>query len=107
VQLVDGLADHPIWTEHYDSDTIDSFAVQDDICAKAAAAVEPQLYRAEYLCVQRKSPANLSGWECIVRALSLMNSRDQKNVATARALLQKAVVIDPASAQARGNAANR
>jgi tetratricopeptide (TPR) repeat protein len=41
----------------------------------------------------------LNGWECIVRVLSLMNSRDQKNVALAQALLRKAVSIDPNSAQ--------
>jgi TolB-like protein len=100
VQLVDGIADHQIWAERYDLDNDHSFTKQDEICAKVATAVEPQLYLAEHLRAQRKSHVNLNGWECIVRALSLMNSRDQKNVATAHALLQKAISIDPESAQA-------
>jgi len=37
--------------------------------------------------------------ECLVRALALMNSRDQANVTAARALLHKAALIDTESAQ--------
>ena len=99
VQLIDAIADHQIWAERYDRDFIDRLAVQDEICEHVVAAIEPQLYIAEQVRVQRKSLANLNGWECIVRALSLMNSRDRKNVALAQALLRKAVSIDPNSAQ--------
>ena len=99
VQLIDAIADHQIWAERYDRDFIDRLAVQDEICEHVVAAIEPQLYIAEQVRVQRKSPANLNGWECIVRALSLMNSHDQHNVALAQALLRKAVSIDPNSAQ--------
>jgi TolB-like protein len=99
VQLVDGIAGHQIWAECYDRDFINWFTVHDEICEHVIAAIEPQLYTAEQLRIQRKSPVNLNGWECIVRALSLMNSRDQQNVALARTLLQKAVSIDPNSAQ--------
>ena len=99
VQLIDAIADRQIWAERYDRDFIDRFTVQDEICEHVVAAIEPQLYIAEQVRVQRKSPANLNGWECIVRALSLMNSRDQHNVALAQALLRKAVSIDPNSAQ--------
>src|SRR6266403_4331903 len=73
--------------------------LEDEICEHVIAAVEPQLYIAEQFRVQRKSPANLNSWECIVRALSLMNTRDQQNVGLARTLLQKALSIDPNSAQ--------
>jgi TolB-like protein len=99
VQLIDAIADHQIWAECYDRDFFNWFTVQDEICEHVVAAVEPQLYIAEQLRIQRKSPINLNGWECIVRALSLMNSRDEQNVALAQTLLQKAVSIDPHSAQ--------
>jgi tetratricopeptide (TPR) repeat protein len=99
VQLIDAIADHQIWAERYDRDFVERLAVQDEICEHIVAAIEPQLYIAEQVRVQRKSPANLNGWECIVRALSLMNSRDRRNVALAQALLRKAVSIDPNSAQ--------
>ena len=99
VQLVDGVADCQIWSERYDRDLIDSFTVHDEICESVVVMVECQLFLAEHLRVQHKSPVSLSGWECVVRALSLMNSRKERNVVAAQGLLQKAVSVDPGSAQ--------
>jgi len=99
VQLVDGIADRQIWAERYDRDIIDSFTVQDKICESVVAMVECQLFLAEHLRVQRRPLVSLSGWECVVRALSLMNSRKERNVVAAHGLLQKAVSVDPGSAQ--------
>ena len=95
VQLIDAFADFQIWTEQYEQEVIDSFPVLEDICSKVMSALEPQLYLAEHLRVQRKAVMDLNGWDCIVRALSLMNSRVQKDAVNARALLEKAISIDP------------
>jgi tetratricopeptide (TPR) repeat protein len=75
---------------------------QDDILARAAAAIVPQLFLAERLRAERRPPDSLNTWECMVRALSLMNSRDRHLVATARQLMQRAVALDPHSARATG-----
>ena len=99
VQLIDGFAEHQIWAERYDMDGGANFKLFDRICEKILAAVEPHLYLAEHLRAQRKPAMQLNAWECVVRALSLMNTRDQGNVTAAHELLQKAVSIDPASAQ--------
>jgi len=94
VQLVDGLLDHDIWAEQYDRDIVDIFAVQAEICDKVIAAVEPQLYLAERIRAERTRPECLNAWECIVRALSLMNTREKTNAANAHGLLQKAVSVE-------------
>jgi TolB-like protein/tetratricopeptide (TPR) repeat protein len=99
VQLIDGLTDFQIWASHYDQDVVDSFAVLEKICDKVVTALEPQLYLAEHLRIGRKTPESLNSWECIVRALSLMNSRLQTSVVSAEALLKKAISIDPESAE--------
>ena len=99
VQLIDGLTDFQIWANHYDQDVVDSFGALEKICNKVMIALEPQLYLAEHLRVGRKTADSLNGWECIVRALSLMNSRVQTNAVSARALLQKAISLDPESAE--------
>ena len=98
-ELIDAIADHRIWSERYDQDVVDGFAFQDEICDRVVKSVEPQLYLAERLRVERKGSVNLNGWECFVRALSLMNSRERRNVVTAGALLQRAVSMDTQSAQ--------
>src|SRR5262249_50613437 len=98
VQLVDSLADFQIWTEQYEQDVIDSFPVLEEICNKVVTTLVPQLYLAEHLRVQRKAATDLNSWECIVRALSLMSSRVHRDAISARFLLEKAVSIDPDSA---------
>jgi TolB-like protein len=99
VQLVDGISDCQIWTERYDRDIIDNFTTQDEICDSVAAMVECQLFLAEHLRVEQKSPISVSTWECVVRALALMNRRKERDVLAAHGLLQKAVTVDPGSAQ--------
>jgi TolB-like protein len=98
LQLVDALADQQIWTERFDQDMVDAFAFYDETCERVIAALEPQLYAAEHLRVQRKSSAELNGWECLLRALSLMNSRREQDIAAATAILKKAIALDPDSA---------
>ena len=100
VHLVDGLLDHDIWAEQHDRDIADMFAVQSEICNKVTEEIEPQLYLAHRIRAERTKNENLNTWECIVRALSLMNTREKADATKAHVLLQKAAVIEPESAQA-------
>jgi TolB-like protein/tetratricopeptide (TPR) repeat protein len=99
-QLLDAATSHHVWAERYDREVIDIFAVQDEITEQVVAAIEPQLYAAEGIRAKRKPPESLDAWECVVRALSLMNSRARPDVTAARTLLQKAVALDPGYGQA-------
>ena len=76
--------------------------MHDEIVDKVLQAIEPQLYFAEETRARRSPVGNLGAWECIVRALSLMNSRARPHVIGAQNLLQKAALLDSGSAQARG-----
>jgi len=99
-QLIEATTGHHVWAERYDRDLADIFAVQDEITEQVVAAIEPQLYAAEGIRAKRKPPESLDAWECVVRALSLMNSRTKLDVTAARELLQKAIALDPGYAQA-------
>ena len=99
-QLLDAMTGHHVWAERYDRELVDIFAVQDEITDQVVAAIEPQLYAVEGMRAKRKPPESLDAWECVVRALSLMNSRARTDVSTARNLLQKAVALDEGYAQA-------
>ena len=99
LQLVDAIVDRQIWTASFDQDTATCFVLQDNICDQIIAAIEPQLFIAEHLRINRKDATNFNDWECLVRALSLMNTRVQANIDTARALLNRAASINPQSAQ--------
>jgi adenylate cyclase len=99
-QLIDAITGNHVWAERYDRELADIFVVQDEISERVLAAIEPQLYAAEGVRAKRKPPDSLDAWECVVRALSLMNSRAKPDVMAARELLQKAIALDPAYAQA-------
>ena len=99
-QLLDATSGHHVWAERYDRELGDIFAVQDEITDQVVAAIEPQLYAAEGIRAKRKPPESLDAWECVVRALSLTNSRARPDIAAARTLLQKAIALDPGYAQA-------
>jgi TolB-like protein/tetratricopeptide (TPR) repeat protein len=99
LQLIDAIVDRQIWTGSYDQDTFAGFALGDEICERIVTAIEPQLFIAEHLRINGKEAANFNDWECLVRALSLMNTRAEADIANASALLNKAVSINPQSAQ--------
>ena len=99
-QLIDAVTGHHVWAERYDWQLAEIFALQDEITERVVAAVEPQLYAAEGIRARRKQPENLDAWECVVRALSYVNTRSQSDYAIARDLLERAIDLDPAYAQA-------
>jgi len=99
-QLVEATSGNHVWAERWDRDIGDIFEVQDEITERVVAAIEPQLYAAEHFRSQRKPPESLDAWECVVRALSYISRRSQEDNATALELLQRAVTLDPAYAQA-------
>jgi adenylate cyclase len=99
-QLIDAVTGHHVWAERYDWQLAEIFALQDEITERVVAAVEPQLYAAEGIRATRKQPESLDAWECVVRALSYVNTRSQNDYATARGLLARSIELDPAYAQA-------
>jgi adenylate cyclase len=99
-QLIDAISGHHLWAERYDRNIVDIFVVQDEITEQVVSAIAPRLYAVEGLRAKRKPPDSLDAWECVVRALSLMNNRTESEVSAAQELLQKAIVLDPSYALA-------
>ncbi len=101
-QLNDAATGGQIWSERYDRDLADVFAVQDEITAAVVASIEPQLYAAENFRSRRKAPESLDAWELVMRALSHYWGVTRGDCATAHALLEQAIAIDPHYGQALG-----
>ena len=99
-QLLDAVTGQHVWAERYDRELADIFAVQDEITEQVVAAIEPQLYAAEGIRAKRKPPESFDAWECVVRALSLMNSRARADVAAAHEPAAEGDGLDPGYAQA-------
>jgi TolB-like protein/Tfp pilus assembly protein PilF len=94
-QLNDVATGNQLWAERYDRALADVFAVQDEITDAIVAAIEPQLYAAENFHAQRKPPESLDAWGLVMRALSHFWRMTPGDNATAQALLEQAVALDP------------
>jgi TolB-like protein len=94
-QLIDASTGHHLWAQNYDRELADIFALQDEIANKVVSAIEPQLYSAERLRVRRKPPESLDAWECVVGALIHIDAWSQRDFASARTLLERAINLDP------------
>lgn len=101
-QLNDVSTGGHLWAERYDRELADIFAVQDEITEAIVAAIEPQLYAAESFRAQQKPPGSLDAWDFLMRALSHYWRITREDNATAQALLEQAITIDPAYGKALG-----
>jgi len=94
-QLVEAATGNYVWAERYDRDLADIFAVQDEITERVVAAIEPELYAAEHVRSQSKPPDSLDGWECVIRALSLIGQGTRDENTEAEALCRRAIAVAP------------
>ena len=99
-QLSDVATGQQLWTERYDRQLSDVFAIQDEITEAVVAAIEPQVHAAESFRAQRKPPDSLDAWGLVMRALSHYWRVTREDNLLARPLLERAIAIDPNYAQA-------
>jgi TolB-like protein/Tfp pilus assembly protein PilF len=69
-QLLDAMTGNHIWSERYDRELTDIFALQDEITASVAAAIEPKLLAAEAVRSQKRSSEDLDAWDLVMRSLT-------------------------------------
>jgi TolB-like protein len=99
-QLIDAETGKHIWAERYDRELRDLFAVQDEITERVVATVEPHLYLEEGFRAASKPPDSIDAWGLVARAVVMLNKFDGEQNAEARALLRRAIVLEPTYARA-------
>lgn len=66
-QLSDVIGGEQLWSEQYDRDIADLFALEDDIASAVASAVEPVFLRREQDVAARAEVPSLAHWELLMR----------------------------------------
>jgi DNA-binding SARP family transcriptional activator/Flp pilus assembly protein TadD len=94
-ELTDLLTHHNLWSGRYDVKFNEMLAVQDDIAEKIVTSIEPHVERAEQERSLRKSDADMTAWDRVMRAGWHRSGLTRSGNATAIALLEEAVKIDP------------
>ncbi len=90
-QLLDGISGNHIWSERYDRELTDIFALQDEITASVTSAIEPKLLAAEGIRSEARSTEDLDAWDLVARALSHFWKLTAADSANAIAILRQAV----------------
>ncbi|MEO6593300.1 MAG: hypothetical protein ABIP94_00945 [Planctomycetota bacterium] len=100
VTLADAQRNDVLWCEHFDRPIGDLFAVQDDVSAAIASAIEPEITRAEGERARLKSSEDLSAWECYHRAIWHCFRFTAPHTEQAHTLLLRALALDRGFARA-------
>jgi TolB-like protein/Tfp pilus assembly protein PilF len=95
LQLIDAVEDKHLWSEKFDRELTDIFAVQDEIARAVASAAEPSLYQAESARAARVPTRDMRAWDYTIRALPSIWRFSGPDTAIAEKLLDVAVAYDP------------
>jgi adenylate cyclase len=95
VELIEAETGRHLWSEAYDADPKDIFAVQDDIARRVVGAAAVKLTRFEQERVLAKPTGSLAAYEYVLRGRErLVNATREENDA-AREMFQRAINLDP------------
>ncbi|MCB1377952.1 MAG: tetratricopeptide repeat protein [Alphaproteobacteria bacterium] len=104
-KLVDAGDDKTLWADHYDRNTEDIFAVQDEVVHAIVSTIEPQLLTNERNRALRKPPDSLDAWEAYQRGLWQLFRYRREDRDQAIALFRTSIARDPRFASAHAGLA--
>lgn len=106
VQLVDARNGYHLWSERFDREIEDIFAIQDEIARSVLDALGLSLTAREERRFIKPSTANVEAYEFYLRGRKLFQSWTRQNTEFAREMFSRAVAIDPGFAAAWAVLAN-
>lgn len=94
VQLIDAKNDRHVWAERFDREMEDLFELQDDIVARIAATVGPEITLAEIDRLQQKRSGNFDAWDHYMQATAAYHRLTKEDTEAAVAHLEAAIELD-------------
>jgi len=94
-ELLDARDENIVWSERFDRNLDDLFAVQDEITRNIALAMKVQLDDGDMARYRSETASDIKAWELTMAAVDLQDTYIRKNLIEARAMAQRAVQIDP------------
>jgi TolB-like protein/cytochrome c-type biogenesis protein CcmH/NrfG len=99
-QLIDMPSEEHLWSQDYDRELRDVFAIQNDIAKRVTDALQVQLGAGEKQLLDRKGTENLDAYNAYLKGLYHMNKYTEEGFKTAIKHFGEAVEKDPGYAQA-------
>lgn len=100
VQLADVDSGYQLWSERYDREIQDIFAVQDEIAHSIVKALQVTLTPNETEAVRTPPTGSVQAYDCYLRARNFYCQYDPRDMDYALQLFLRAIELDPNYAQA-------
>jgi len=94
-QLIDAITGHHLWSERYDRDLKDIFALQDEITMKIINALQVELTEGEHARLWGKGTSNLKAYLSALKARELIIQQTREGNILARRMAEEAIALDP------------
>jgi tetratricopeptide (TPR) repeat protein len=95
IQLVDPETEEQLWSEKYDRDLDDIFAVQSEIAQKVADELEVEIKKAEKLSLGKKATDSKEAYTFYLEGRHFLNTRSEDGLKKAIEKFEKALEHDP------------
>ena len=105
-QLIDATNEFPLWSERYDREMEDVFAVQDEIAQKIAEALRIKLSPQEQEALATKPTENPHAYDLYLRGRNYARRVGRQNLQVALQMYENAVALDANFARAHAGVAN-
>ena len=99
-QLIDGSSGGHLWAERYDGNLADIFALQDEVTGKIVEALEVTLTHDERSRRDGRGKVDPEAYDNLIRARECHYQFSAEGMVRGRALLERAIEIDPGLAPA-------
>lgn len=93
-QLINATTDYHMWSENYDRELEDIFALQDEITMKLIEVLVVQLTPGQQANIWKGGKININAFDKCMRGLEYMNKFNKKDNALSRRLIMDAINID-------------
>src|SRR5713101_2073006 len=94
-QLIDAVTGAHLWTDRFERDLTDVFALQDEVTVAVVSAIEPKMLQTEIAMATRRRPENLTAYDFYLRATQQYYLMDREGLAEAIRLAHRALELDP------------
>ena len=94
-QLVNVADGYQLWSERYDRDLEDIFAIQDEISQAIAKALRVILTEDEKKAIEKTRATNLEAYEYYLRGRQFIHQLRRRSLEHARQMFNRAIEIDP------------
>jgi TolB-like protein/DNA-binding winged helix-turn-helix (wHTH) protein/Flp pilus assembly protein TadD len=95
VQLIDATTGFFLWSERYDRELKDLFAIQDEVTRKIVTTLALQLPLWEKGWAVRKRTYSMEAYDTLLRGVNQVLLRTKEANTQARQLFEKAIALDP------------